>query len=444
MGIARDRGRPPSLRAIRGLLLVVSFLAWASAAEARQKTHEDESRVPAYTLPDPLVLADGSRVADSSMWTGKRRAEILSLFETHMYGKSPGRPPGLRFQVVRVVPDALRGKATRKEIAISFSDAPDGPRVDVLVYVPNRFRGPHPAILGLNFDGNHAVDPDPALPLARGWVANDPALGITNHRATEASRGSESSRWPLERIVDRGYAVVTAHYGDIDPDFDDGFKNGVHALERKSGDSPREADAWGSIAAWSWGLGRIMDYLETDPAIDSRRVTVHGHSRLGKAALWAGATDERFAAVISNESGEGGAALSRRRFGETVHRINTSFPHWFCANYQRYNDREDDLPFDQHMLLSLIAPRPLLVCSAQEDLWADPRGEFLAAIGADPVYRLLGQDGMGARDMPGPNVLIWSRIGYHIRPGKHDVTLADWDAFMDFVGRHLVPPERLP
>jgi hypothetical protein len=343
----------------------------------------------------------------------------------------------MTFEVFDLERKALSGSATRKQVTVKFTGKENGPAMDILIYLPNNVRKPIPTFVLLNFGGNHTISSDPAIELSRSWMRPG-RRGTVNNRATEQSRGRSSSSYPVENILKRGYGLATIYYGDIDPDFHDGFKNGVHATFDKLDNGKRAPDAWGSIGAWAWGLSRAMDYFETDGEIDHRRIAVLGHSRLGKTALWAGARDERFAVVISNNSGCGGAALSRRRFGETVRRINESFPHWFCGNFTKYNGNEDDLPVDQHMLVSLIAPRPVYVASADKDLWADPRGEFLACKHAEPVYRLLGADGLGGDLMPGlDSPLKAGSIGYHVRSGGHALTAYDWGNYMDFADRHF-------
>ena len=419
------------------ILAAVSALFAATLAAQPEGFNYDESKVPQYTLPDPLITASGEAVTDAQTWNERRRPQILELFTTQVYGRSPGKPPAMTFQEFDRDEAALDGKAVRKQITVYFNGDEKGPSIDILIYLPRSERRPVPIFAGLNFNGNHSVQPDPGIKLSTQWMRDRPESGVVNHRATERSRGTAASRWPVDKILAHGYGLATIYYGDIDPDFDDGFKNGVHPLFYKEGQSKPGPEEWGSIAAWAWGLSRAMDYFETDDDIDHERVALLGHSRLGKASLWAGARDTRFALVISNDSGCGGAALSRRRFGETVQRINTSFPHWFCDNFSKYNDNEAALPVDQHMLIALIAPRPVYVASAQDDQWADPRGEFLSAMHASPVYRLFGLGGAGAAEMPAVNQPAGETIGYHIRSGGHDVTDYDWEQYLRFADRHL-------
>ena len=386
-------------------LIMAGILTGMAPSVWAQEVNYDEARIPEYVLPDPMLMQSGKAVKSVKQWENRRRPELMKLFETEMFGKMPGRPDDMHYELLSEDPAAMNGKATRKEIAVYF-DSARTLSMTLLMYVPNGADGPVPAFLGANFKGN------------------------------AGTLGENARRWPFEYIVSKGYAVVTFAREDVDPDHHDGFKNGIHGL--MDAGKERQADSWGTISAWSWGLSRALDYLETDDDIDGRRVAVIGHSRLGKTALWAGATDERFALVISNDSGCGGAALSRRRIGETLQAINRNFPHWFCENFHNYSANEDALPFDQHELIALIAPRPVYVASASQDLWADPKGEMLALVHASPVYGLYGYETFKAEELPPVNTQVCTdRMGYHLREGKHDILLYDWMQFITFADRFL-------
>jgi len=412
------------------LLAALAMFSFAPVHAQTQGTNYDESKVPSYTLPDPLVRNNGRPVKNVRTWEKKRRPEILDLFAREVYGRVPGKPADLHFKVLKENPKAFGGLATMREVGIYFN-AQETNYMVLLMYVPNNVKGPVPAFVGVNFKGNHATtdDPEVSMPTADQLRRYGPNFQVE-------PRNTAGDRWPFETILSRGYAIATFHRADVDPDFHDGFKNGVHPLFDAG--NPRTAESWGTISAWAWGLSRALDYLETDPAVDAKRVAVFGHSRLGKTALWAGAVDPRFAMVISNDSGCGGAALSRRCFGETVGRINTTFPHWFCDNFKKYNGKENDLPVDQHELLALIAPRPLYVASASEDLWADPYGEYLSLVGAGPVYALYGYETFTDTAMrPVAVPAVKGRMGHHIRQGKHNILIYDWLRYLDFADKFL-------
>ena len=408
--------------------VVGAILACATPAAAQLDGNSDEAQVAPYTLPDPLTAADGSRVATPQDWR-KRRAELIALFEANIYGVAP-KPRRQRY-IVEEQGSALGGLAVRRQITILLDGRRTGPQMRVLLYLPATARGRVSIFLGPNFHGNQAIHRDPAIHITPGWVP--PAPGIRKGSATLHSRGIDASEWPVEMILKAGYGVATYFTGDLYPDGDGKVAESIHPF---FGTSPSDPQHWGAIATWAWGLSRALDYLTTDPAVDAERVIVFGHSRYGKAALWAGARDPRFAMVIANNSGEGGAALYRRNFGETIRVMNT---YWFAPRFKTFAEREAELPVDAHMLIALAAPRPVYIASATEDWWADPRGEFLAAKGAHPVYRLLGVGGLDAETMPPPDHPIHSRIGYHLRTGPHALTASDWHHFITFADRWLKP-----
>lgn len=387
----------------------------------------DESAIKPYQLPDPLTFSDGREVLDDFDWQ-HRRDQILKDFTRYMYGEVPVAAYTLQFTEEEAWTPALNGLGQRKQIGITIETDQGQVTAHLLLHAPAG-SGSYPAFLGYNFAGNHTIHPDPAIRQAEApWLKDFPP----------APRGSSVNRWCVEQVVGAGFALGTIFYGDIDPDFDDGFQNGIHPLFTTPGHTRPKPHQWGSIAAWAFGLSRALDYLGTEPLVNASQVAVIGHSRLGKTALWAGASDARFAAVISNNSGCGGAALSKRAFGENVQVINHSFPHWFCGNFKQYNAREQTLPFDQHMQLALIAPRPLYVASAVEDWWSDPRGEYLGARGASVVYEFLGEKGLPMKTFPPlDQVDLSGKVAYHIRSGGHDITPWDWEQYLAFFKRHL-------
>ena len=405
-------------------------------AQPAFKPNYDENKVPTYTLPNVLQLPGGQPVTSAKQWSTVQRPAILQLFKEHVYGQMPGKPRVIRSVVRSVDEQALGGKAIRKQLTLFFGNGDDAPNMEILLYLPKTTK-PAPVFAGLNFFGNHCVSNDPGILLSTRWLPNRNEQVVTN-RATEKARGMQASRWEVEELIAHGYGTATVYYGDLEPDHASGWQTGIRTtLKDELHIAP---EAWSAIGAWAWGLSRLMDYLETDPAVDAKRVMLHGHSRLGKAALWAGANDERFAMVISNDSGEGGAAIARRMFGETVERINTSFPYWFVGKFKSYNQNENAMPTDQHMLLALVAPRPLYVASAQDDHWADPKGEFLGAKEAEPVWTLFGKKGLGVSAMPAVDQPVGHTIGYHIRTGGHDITPYDWQQYIRFADKHFGKP----
>jgi len=373
-------------------LLTLLFLAPLHAAET--------------VFPNPLATADGTIVTTPEAWTAQVRPQTLRYFREQVYGVRPvEKPADFQAKVIREDPQALDGAATLKEIEITYSGTGGSGKFHPLLLIPNSAKSPAPTFLLFSFG-----KPDAAI------------------------EKEKFGAWPVREIIARGYATVAFHVSEVDPDRADGFAEGVRAI---FGKQPPAADAWGALSAWGWGASRVMNYLETDKAIDPKRVALIGHSRCGKAALWAGAEDPRFSYVISNNSGCGGAALARPKQGERIVNITTKFPYWFCENYRKYAGHEADLPIDQHQLLGLIAPRLLYVASATGDLWADPAAEFESCVRARPVFQLFGKKGLESETQPAPDkAMLDGGIGYHLRTGKHELAISDWQHFMDFADRH--------
>ncbi|MGD0571933.1 MAG: acetylxylan esterase [Sedimentisphaerales bacterium] len=357
----------------------------------------DEGNVPKFVLPDPLVMLNGDEVKDVDTWKQKRRPEILKLFATNVYGRTMvGRPEGMTWKVTAENRADMNGLAITKTVTIYFTGKDDGPKMDVNIVLP--------------------------ISAAKKSV---PLITIVEW--------APQKQW----LLDRGYGLATFEAAQIEPDKIGSYEKSIRKFFAKPDQNQPGPDEWGAIGAWAWGLSRVMDYIVTDKDIDANKVCVAGFSRFGKVAMWAGAQDERFAIVFSGESGCGGAVIVRRGFGETVKIINNKFPYWFCPNFKEYGDRVNDLPVDWHMLVALMAPRPIYIATAEQDLWGDPRGSFLSAKYAESVYQLFGKKGLGVEDMPPLETPVGVTIGYHIRKGTHNLTDYDWQQFLNFADRHL-------
>ncbi|WP_414660852.1 glucuronyl esterase domain-containing protein [Horticoccus sp. 23ND18S-11] len=388
----------------------------------------DEAKVGAYTLPDPLRLQDGRRVADAAMWTTLRRPEVLKLYQDEIYGRVPATAPKASFDVIESGTSVLEGAATRKHVVVRFGDQADGRKANVVIYVPAKARGPVPVLFQLVFFGGLPSAVPPPAPSA---AANTAAK-------TGGTRPTETG--PVAEIIARGYAYATVRYTEFEGDRADTALTGVRRLALAAGQEKPASGEWGTVAAWAWGASLVMDYFATDRSLDAKRVGLIGHSRLGKTVLWASASDPRFAVVFSSCSGEMGASLARRDYGESVDDMAANFPWQFTGAFQKYAGRWNDLPVDAHLLIALSAPRPVFITGGTQDQWADPHGEFLAQVAAGPVYRLLGAKDLGAEKLPPLDMpLVAGDLGFHYHTGGHTMTAGDWEAFLAFAGRTLRP-----
>jgi hypothetical protein len=419
------------MAALAAVSVVLEVAAQTTAALPKEvagiPVNYDEKLVGDYKLPNPLQLANGKRVRDAKTWYRKRRPEIVRLFEENQFGRGPEAPAHITYDAFDTGTPAFDGKAIRKQTTIYFSADKSGPKMDLLFYVPAKAQGPSPLLLNISFSANSTTVDDPGVQEGEVWNRD--------HKKVPAKQGMVFGKVDVLPLIEAGFGFATVYYGDIEPDFEGGLPYGVRALYLKPGQTQPTPDEWGAIAAWGWGLSRALDCLAKDPAIDGKRVALYGASRLGKTVLWAGARDTRFAAVIACCSGEGGAALSRRNYGETIAHLTAPgrFPYQFCANYAKFAKHVDQFPVDANLLIALIAPRPLLLQTGDTDYWSDPKGEFLAERAADPVYALLGQQGLETNEWPAAGTLVLHRAGYYMHAGGHGTLPTDWKVFLGFL-----------
>ncbi|HEX3799561.1 MAG TPA: acetylxylan esterase [Verrucomicrobiae bacterium] len=439
----------PFAKIFRSFVLILA-LAVGIANMRAANSFPDVAALPSHPeIPNPLVMFDGTPVTNATQWFEQRRPELKALFQNYMYGVMPSAPEYEHFKIERVDKHFFGGKATAKEVTIQLFKDINAPAIHLLVVTPNthpnsssslekKSRG-FPVFLGMNFCGNHTLASDTNIALPASWMAEG-CPGCIDYHATDAGRGAQVNVWNIKRSIDRGYAVATFYYGDIEPDTNNAT-TGLRAwLAQHAGSAPNRMPptAGGDIAIWAWSLSRAADYLVTDQTLDAKRIAVVGHSRLGKATILAAAFDERFAVAMPLQAGCGGTAPSRGKIGESVKVINQSFPHWFNDAFKKFGGDPSHLPFDQDCLIALVAPRPVVIGQTTEDTWSNPTGTFEMLQAAEPVYRLLGVNGLDAQQaMPETNQLVGDHLAYFIRPGKHSMTTLDWKFFLDYADRML-------
>jgi hypothetical protein len=413
------------------VLIPVVFFCYVSGSLA-QEFNRDESKVRPYTLPLYFPDTSLSNKEKLKLWEEVKREEILQLFENEAYGAVPDFKYNVVYEVTEPYTPALDSLAYRKQTDIHIIIGSDTLTVALLLYVPLQSDKNYPVFFAYNYHGNHTVISDRCIHINDHFVWNKGMYGVFNNQPNELTRGIRNTRHPVIHILESGFAYCTVCNMDVEPD-DKEAKEGIRTIVSNYLGRPYRANEWGAISAWSWFTSIVIDYFEQDSRIDQSRIAITGHSRLGKTALLTGARDKRVAITFANESGSSGASISRRNFGENIARMNNHFPHWMCDNYNKYNDNEDSLPFDQHMLLALIAPRFLYVASSSWDWWSDPKGELTSLHKASEIYKLYGLEGINTDELPDEyNPLISMPLGYHLRDGEHDLSVYDWQQFINF------------
>ena len=414
-----------AIRKALGLVLPLTFFALAEAENPQPWTAKPEviekfemrpgdfnyreEKVPEYQLPDPLVTVSGTQVTTPQQWMTIRRPELLQLFRDHVYGNRPTVDYSVSYEVLAEKTDLFEGTAVGRNMKATVNIGSRSYSYPYTLFIPTGKKQPVPAVIHIN---------------------------NRYYTSLENVLEEHDPFWPVRTLIERGYATASFHTSDVCPDKKEGYQDGIRAFFADG--KPPADKAWRSLSAWGWAASRILDQLETLKEIDNSRVAIVGHSRGGKTSLWAASEDQRFAIAYSNNSGCGGAALSRRAYGETVARITSSFPHWFCPPYADYSGRENELPIDQHEVFALIAPRAAYVTSADEDLWADPRGEYLSLLASKPVFELFSKKSISNPDLPALNQPRHvGSTGYHIRTGGHGLEQQDWDWFLDFSDRQF-------